>query len=66
MSDELVSVSDAGPLSSIDKSIGWTVSEMAVYGTMPSLRSTSMRWHAARDIEMDVTARDALCHADVQ
>jgi hypothetical protein len=41
--DELVSVSDAGPLNSMDRSIDWTVSETAENGTMLSRRRTSMR-----------------------
>ena len=42
-SDELLSVSDAGPLNSIDKSIYCTVVETAEKGTILSLRRTSMR-----------------------
>lgn len=66
INEELESASKAGPLSSTDKSIDWAVSETAEKGTTPSLSSTSMRWHAARDIDTDVTARDALCQADIQ
>lgn len=66
MSDELLSVSDAGPLSSMDASMDWAVSETAEKGTILSLSRTSMRWHAARETEMEVTAREALCQAKIQ
>jgi hypothetical protein len=42
-SDELLSVSSAGPLNSMDSSKDWTVSEIAEKGTMLSLKRTSMR-----------------------
>jgi hypothetical protein len=64
--DELVSVSNAGPLSSIDKSIDCTVSETAENGTMRNLRRMSIKWQAVREFDTDVAARDALCHADIQ
>ena len=42
-SDELLSVSNAGPLNSIDSSRDWTVSDTAEKGTIFSLSRTSMR-----------------------
>lgn len=41
--EELDSVRTAGPLSSIDKSIDWTVSETATNGTMLRRRRTSIK-----------------------
>ena len=42
------------------------VSETAAKGTIPSFSRTFIKWHAARDKEGDVTAREALCHTDTQ
>jgi hypothetical protein len=64
--DELASVSSAGPLSSIDRSIDWTVSDIAENGTISSFNNVSINREAARDDETDATTREALCHADTQ
>lgn len=63
---ELVSLSNAGPLSSIESSIVCTVSETAEKGTVLNFSNTSIRWQAARDDEREVNARDALFHAEIQ
>ena len=64
--EELDSVSNEGPVSSIDISIDWMVSETAVKGTIASFNRTSIKWHAVRDNEGDVTALEALCQTDTQ
>jgi hypothetical protein len=63
---ELASVRSAGPLSSIESNMDWTVSDIAENGTISSLRSAFIKWQAARDEDTEVTIRDALCHADTQ
>lgn len=62
--EELASVRSAGPLSSIESSIDWTVSDIAENGTMFSFNKVFIKREAARDDETDATTREALCHAD--
>lgn len=63
---ELVSVSKAGPLSSIDSNMLCTFAETVEKEMTFSFNKTSIKWQAAREELREAIVRDADCQTDIQ